>query len=153
MENFHGPRIAIGQLPSTSKWKNVSLKNSTRAILNENGGNTTTGGTLPSNFSYAGYSARLLTVQEINKACGITAGHFIVGQLDTCNYLMENTAYSYSGTIQDIGYWLENARSDDSLNACLVEGDNRDVSSQEVDFGASYGVRPAIEVLRSNILY
>ena len=33
-ENFHGPRTAIEELPSTSEWRNVSLKNSTRAILN-----------------------------------------------------------------------------------------------------------------------
>ena len=40
-ENWHGPRTAIEELPSTSEWRNVSLKNSVRAILNENGGNTT----------------------------------------------------------------------------------------------------------------
>ena len=67
-ENFHGPRTAIEELPSTSEWRNVSLKNSVKAILNENGGNTTKGETLPSNFSYSGKAARLLTIQEVRKA-------------------------------------------------------------------------------------
>ena len=62
-ENFHGPRTAIAQLPTTKQWGNVSLKNTSRAILNENGGNTTSGGTLPSDFNYLGYAARLLTIQ------------------------------------------------------------------------------------------
>ena len=150
-ENFHGPRTAITQLPSTSEWKNVSLKNSTRATLNENGGNTTSGVTLPSNFSYAGYSARLLTVQEINKACGITAGHYITGELDTCNYLIENTKYSSSSLTY--GYWLENARSDNSTVAWIVRGYGRYVSSYTVSFADVSGVRPAIEVSKTNIEY
>ena len=151
-ENWHGPRTAIEELPSTSEWRNVSLKNSTRAILNENGGNTTTGETLSSNFSYAGYSARLLTVQEINKACGITAGNWIIGELDTCNYLMENTKYS-NDSIRNYGYWLENAHSDDSTLAWNVGGHRRSVRSDAANDAGDYGVRPAIEVLKSNIEY
>ena len=46
----------------------MSLKNTTRAILNENESNTTKGGVLPSNYSYEGYAARLLTLQEIRQA-------------------------------------------------------------------------------------
>ena len=151
-ENFHGPRTAIEQLPSTSGWRNVSLKNSTRAILNENGGNTTKGETLPDSFSYAGYSARLLTAQEINKACGIKAGRWTLGELDTCNYLMEKTKYS-NASIGNYGYWLENARSDDSTLAWLVSGSSRDVGYDTAYDAGDYGVRPAIEVLKSNIEY
>ena len=150
-ENWYGPRTAIKQLPSTSEWRNVSLKNSTRAILNENGGNTTTGGTLPSNFSYAGYSARLLTAQEINKACGITVGTGKTGELDKCNYLIENTKYSSSSL--SYGYWLENTRSDSSTRAWSVSGDPRYVHSYTANDDYEFGVRPAIEVLKSNIEY
>ena len=151
-ENWHGPRTAIEQLPSTSEWKNVSLKNSTRAILNENGGNTTKGETLPDSFSYAEKAARLLTAQEINKACGIKVGKWITGELDTCNYLMENTKYS-NASIGNYGYWLENARSDHSDIAWLVSGFDRIVGSNTVNTAGDCGVRPAIEVLKSNIEY
>ena len=151
-ENWHGPRTAIKQLPTTSQWSNVSLKNSVRAILNENGGNTTKGETLPSNFSYAGYSARLLTVQEINKACGIKVGNYTPGELDNCNYLMENTKYS-NASIGNYGYWLENAHSDNSTHAWFVNGYYRDVNHLTADNVGDFGVRPAIEVLKSNIEY
>ena len=151
-ENWHGPRTAIEELPSTSEWRNVSLKNSVRAILNENGGNTTKGETLPSNFSYVGYSARLLTTQEINKACNITVGTATPGELDSCNYLMENTKYS-NASIRNYGYWLENARSGNSVEAWHVGGYSRDVGSHAVSNAVGYGVRPAIEVLKSNIEY
>ena len=151
-ENFHGPRTAIEELPSTSEWRNVSLKNSVRAILNENGGNTTNGETLPSNFSYAGYSARLLTVQEINKACGIKVGNYTTGELDNCNYLMENTKYS-NASIRNYGYWLESARSAYSTIAWNVNGRTRFVNNYTVNTAGDYGVRPAIEVLKSNIEY
>ena len=151
-ENWHGPRTAIEELPSTSEWRNVSLKNSTRAILNENDGNTTQGGTLPSNFSYAGYSARLLTVQEINKACGIKAGHWITGELDTCNYLMENTKYSNADNTA-WAWWFENPRFGNSDIAWLVSGGTRRVNPDDVSLVGDVGVRPAIEVSKSNIEY
>ena len=149
-ENWHGPRTTIEQLPTTSQWSNVSLKNNVRAILNENGGNTTTGGTLPSNFSYAEKAARLLTTQEINKTCGITVGTGV--RLDTCNYLMENTKYSNS-SIGNYGYWLENSPSGYSEFAWVVRGDERFAGFVTVSDPGLYGVRPVIEVPKSNISY
>ena len=151
-ENFHGPRTAIEQLPTTSQWSNVSLKNNVRAILNENGGNTTTGETLPSNFSYEDKAARLLTVQEINQACDITSGTQIVGELDKCNYLMENTKYS-NDSIRNNGYWLENPCSGNSYYDWYARGYHRDVNNHTVSDTGVLGVRPAIEVLKSNIEY
>ena len=151
-ENWHGPRTAIEELPSTSEWRNVSLTSSIRTITTEAGTNSTTGIALPSNFSYAGYSARLLTVQEINNACGIKAGRWITGELDTCNYLMENTNYS-NASIRNYGYWLENAHSVDSALALSVDGQLRDVDNDTALYAGDNGVRPAIEVLKSNIEY
>ena len=152
-ENFHGPRAAIEQLPTTSQWKNVSLTNSTRAILNENGGNTTKGGTLPSNFSYAGYAARLLTIGEVRKA---TENNNIpdskVGELDNFTYLLENTKFA-SNSNSAWGWWLENARSDSSVSVWDVNGISRYVNSNTVSIAGGSGVRPAIEVLKSNIEY
>ena len=149
-ENWHGPRTAIKQLPTTSQWSNVSLKNSVRAILNENSGNTTTGGrTLLSNFSFEGYSARLLTVQEINSASQTGSG--TRGELDNCNYLMENTKYTTS--YLSYGYWLESACSDSSMFAAIMYSDARNVSNFSVSHANAYGVRPVIEVPKSNIEY
>ena len=151
-ENFHGPRTAIEELPSTSEWRNVSLTSSVRSIIAQNGTNKTEGGTLPSNFSYAGYSARLLTVQEINNACNISVGSFTAGELNTCYYLMENTKYSNS-SIGNYGYWLENPYSAASIDAWYVNGYNRSVRSYTVSDAEDFGVRPVIEVPKSNIEY
>ena len=151
-ENFHGPRTAIEQLPSTSEWRNVSLKNSTRAILNENGGNTTKGEKLPSNFSYSGKAARLLTIQEVREATGIKVPSWNVGELDKCNYLMENTKYS-NASIGNYGYWLENPHSVFSGDAWATLVNKRFVSNPSVSNFVERGARPAIEVLKSNIKY
>ncbi len=56
-ENFHGPRTAIEELPSTSEWENVSLTSNVRSIIAQDGANSTTGGTLPVSFSYSGKAA------------------------------------------------------------------------------------------------
>ena len=149
-ENWHGPRTAITQLPTSSQWNNVSLKNTARAILNENAGNTTTGGTLPSNYSYAGYAARFLTFQEVKKGTGINIPTWKVGELDNFTYLLENTEFSSNGNAA-WACWLENARSGYSTNAWAVSGDYRLVTSNTVS--SSYGVRPAIEVSKTNIEY
>ena len=151
-ENWHGPVTAIEGLPSTSEWRNVSLTSSVRNIVTENGTNQTNGGSLPGNFSYSGKAARLLTAQEINKTCGITVGIDTIGELDTCNYLMENTKYS-NASIGNYGYWLENPRSGSSDIACDVSGRSRDVNNNTVSDTRVRGVRPAIEVPKSNIEY
>ena len=150
-ENFHGPRTAIEQLPSTNEWRNVSLTSSVRNIVTENGTKTTTGGTLPDSFSYAGKAARLLTVQEVRKATGINGIPTLkTGELDNFNYLMENTKYSSSSLTY--GYWLENPLSGDFADAWYVHGEYRNVRRSPAS-SAGHGVRPAIEVLKSNISY
>ena len=150
-ENFHGPRTAIAQLPTSLQWNNVSLKNSTRAILNQNGGNTTTGGTLPSNYSYVGYSARLLTIQEIRKGTGINnIPTWKTGELDNFTYLLENTRFS-NINILAMSCWLENAWSNNSSNIMYLFGQQFNVHFNTAS--NSNGVRPAIEVLKTNIEY
>ena len=151
-QNWHGPRTAIEELPSTSEWRNVNLTSNIRNIVTEKGTKTTRGGTLPDSFSYTGKSTRLLTAQEINKACGITVGSVNLGELDKCNYLMENTVYSNAsiGNSGD-GYWIENPNSGDSGYIWLVYASHRHVSYTGSHLG--FGVRPAIEVPKSNIEY
>ena len=152
-ENWHGPRTTIAQLPTTSQWNNVSLKNSTKSILNENGSNTTTGGTLPSNYSYVGYAARLLTIQEVRRGTGITSiPTWKIGELDNFTYLLENTKFS-SGKNASWAWWLENASSASSTDAGIVNVNNRFVSNYTVSHADALGVRPAIEVLKTNIEY
>ena len=150
-ENWHGPRTAIKELPTTSQWSNISLKNTTRSISNESGSNTTTGGTTPSNFSYAGYTTRLLTIEELRIATennGIPT--FQVGEIDNFTYLLENTSFSNEN---NFAWWLENVRSDNSRQAWSVNGYYRTVYGNTVEDISSTGVRPAIEVSKTNIEY
>ena len=151
-ENFHGPRTAIEELPSTSEWENVSLTSNVRSIIAQDGANSTTGGTLPVSFSYSGKAARLLTTQEINQACDITSGTQIVGELDKCNYLMENTKYSNVSNLVG-AWWLENPNSGNSDTAWLIHCFFRNVGHYTVSAAGDDGVRPAIEVPKSNIEY
>ena len=154
-ENFHGPRTAIAQLPTTSEWKNVSLSSNVRSIVTENGTKTTKGGPLPDSFSYAGKAARLLTIQEVRKATGISnIPTFKVGELDNFTYLLENTNFTSNNSNVTLAWWLENPRSGDSDHAWYVYGSRRNVSyDNPVSSAGGCGVRPAIEVLKSNIEY
>ena len=152
-ENWYGPRSLIAHLPTTNQWSNVSLKNITRTIFNETSENITTGGTLPSNFSYSGYAARFLTLQEIKKGTGITnISKWEVGELDKFTYLFENTKFSIDGN-SVWAWWLESARSDTSTYAWNVTGGGRIAGSDLVSRAGDIGVRPAIEVSKTNIEY
>ena len=154
-ENWHGPRTAIEQLPSTSEWKNVSLTSGVRTIATEAGTNSTTGGPLPDSFSYIGKAARLLTVEEIRKGTeinNIPTWKTKVGELDNFDYLFENTKYSNLSNKTWI-WWLENSRSDNLSSILSVNGYYRNVNSTSVSNDGDDGVRPAIEVLKSNIEY
>ena len=152
-KNNNGPVTAIKQLPTTSQWKNVSLTNTTRAITNQNGGNTTGAGNLPTVFSYSGYAARLLTAQEVSTGCGFTVGDYTAGILSKkCKCLMENTKYS-SKDLATHGGWLESPNASDSDDGWGVSAYNRSGALIPVYRAGDAGVRPAIEVLKSNISY
>ena len=152
-ENWHGPRTAIEQLPTTSQWSNVRLTNNVRPITTNTGGNTTAGGTLPSNFSYAGYAARLLTIQEVKKGTGLSNIPTLqVGELDNFTYLLENTKFANNSNVA-WAWWLENSLSDNSVNAWFTYGHGRYVNYNTVSDAVGYAVRPTIEVSKSNIEY
>ena len=139
----YGPNFAVLDLPTTSQWKNVALSNSIRDIKDVDGV------VKVENFSYQGYAARFITVDEIKEACeiaivlGDTRGQLV----SSCTYLLENTEYSSSNTVQE--YWTETVAS--GSNAFLVSGFVRGLIS--VPITTAYGVRPAIEVLKSNMSY
>ncbi len=151
-KNNNGPVTAIKQLPTTSQWSNVSLTNSTRAITNESGGNTTGAGDLPTAFSYEGYAARLLTYQEIYSGCydGTININSTKGLKSKCGYLVENTKYS-SNDLKTYGEWLESPYLSDSRFVWSVYGDGRCVGSDAASYTSIIGVRPAIEVAKSRI--
>ena len=152
-ENFHGPRTAIAQLPTTSQWSNISLKNTTRSILNESGSNTTNGGTLPNDFSYAGYAARFLTNEEVRRSTGNNnIPTFEEGELNNFIYLLENTRFS-DGNNAVWAWWLETSDSSSSSHALDVDGHYLQVYFNNVSDKNVNGVRPAIEISKTNIEY
>lgn len=150
----NGPGTAIKQLPTISQWSNVSLTNTTRDIIDNTGTVRKTG------FSYAGYAARLLTTQELEKACNITVGNKTEGELDSCIYLMENTNYANDDAYNTYGYWLETVDTpvviQDSTMfnykyAWTVNGYTRKIDTMDVEYYSIFGVRPVIEVKKNNI--
>ena len=158
-KNYYGPRTAMEQLPTVSQWKNIRLKNDLRTIVAQDGTSSTRGGDLPTHFSYQGKSARLITTNEINQACGITIEQlkFNEKELNNCNYLMENTTYSSNKSTNNQskseGYWLENPHASYAefswrLNVYYTNANFRSAADKSV-----IGVRPVIEVPKSNIEY
>ena len=157
-DNYHGPVAALSNLPSISDWDNVSLRFDKRKIVNDVGGDTVSSYTLPSEFSYEGKSARLLTYQEILNACGpnnYSASSSSIdfsdhGYLLNCPFLLDNTC---SGSAH--GYWLETP-SRTTNDALLVygcySGENYNYQLNQYSVDGSYdGIRPAIEVKKSQI--
>ena len=144
-----GPITAIKQLPTTSQWKNVSLINTTRDITTEKGTVQKAG------FSYKGYAARLLTYQEVYNGCydGTTSITSNKGLSTKCKYLMENTNYS-SNSLDS--WWLESRGTSGSIPvpiAVYVYSSPRYVFAEPVGTSNNKGVRPAIEVSKTNISY
>ncbi len=149
-KNNNGPVTVIEDLPTTSQWSNVKLKNDKRRILTMSGETSTEAGELPSNFSYSGKAARLITAQEINSGCNITLGNRVPGEIDTCNYLMEHT--TYEDDIPNRGTWIESPYSNSS-QTFHVNGYRRYVDVESASNTGYAGARPVIDVAKSNISY
>ena len=151
-ENWHGPVTGYVELPSTREWTKVTLLQDTRQLLNEKGEATTgKGSNVLGTFTYTDKAARLLTAQEINQACGITVGSYKSGEVDTCEYLLENTKYSTSSL--SYGWWTEFAHFSSSGSAFGVSGRYRRVGYADVSESSGDGFRPAIDVAKTDILY
>ena len=154
IENWHGPRTGYQVLPSKSTWKHPALiKPGTREIVAHNGKNYTEhGGTIES-FSYNDKVARLLSAEDILKACGVTIGRYQNNELGNCIWLLENIG-QFDGDAGDssFGYWLENPNGLVGYAVCNLDG-----SAISVGLGASggsnnfTGIRPVITVKTSNI--
>lgn len=150
-KNINGPISAIANLPKNSTWTNVSLKQTKRKVIGQTKAESTLGGKIVDIFDYSGYAARLLTAQEINKACGTYVGSYQVGQLDNCNFLLENTKFSTPSLM--LGYWIETPTDNTSDKAWHVYSYLRNVYSDTTNNTYWGGVRPAIEVAKENIVY
>lgn len=122
--------------------------------MNENDENTTSGSTLPSDFSYSGYAARLLTIQEVRKAAkNDNIPTKKKGEFDNCIYLLENTKFSNDKN-GSYSYWLETYYSSNGNYAYDVNGRDLYVyDSDQVYYSSNNGVRPAIEVSKTDIDY
>ena len=146
--NNNGPVYVLEKsaLPSTTEWSNISLFNTTRTITNENGETTTAAGTLPTNFSYSGYAARLLTYQELVSACGST--NFAT----TCLFLAENTYYMTGTTKMGSTdqMLLETPLSSSSSNVWTLSTVDEGISLANNKSG---GIRPVIEIPKGGIEY
>ena len=151
-ENWHGPVKGKTNLPTTTQWSNVSLSNVSRAILTQTGTTSTTGGTLPTAFSYEGYAARLLIYQEVSTACAGENNPRSTGEFDDCNYLFENTQYSNSA-LGTLGFWLETPLAGHIAHVWYVYGDQRHVSYNSAHVTGGRAIRPVIEVLKTDIDY
>lgn len=150
--NTLGPQNAVQSLPSSTLWKNVYLKNTTRNILNNKNE------IVFSNFKYNSYAARLLTTQELggcvkNLENRIVSGrqddNRISGELDQCLFLLENTNYANKNKIDN--YWLETPESHEN-RVFTISGSYRMVNVTVVS-DKDIGVRPVIEVAKSDIDY
>ena len=145
-ENWHGPRDAYKKLPGRNEWKNPFLiEPGTRQMYAQNNQTYTAGGDLEQ-FTYTEKVARLVSIQDINIACGITAGNYNTGELDRCNYFLENTDNYEFETANLSGFWLENPTFISPGSVWHSHGNKRNVASDIAKAKSRYGVRPVITI-------
>ena len=159
----NGPEFGYKNLPDTTNWVNVRLKNNQRTITNEYGENKTNNNTdtIVSPFTYTGKAARYLALEDIKmiyekKGWDKTFVNYSYtttkGLLKDYSFFFENTSFDKSGLIG--GYWLEDIKRD---------GDHRNIdiyalhvsvgNNRTYDRNAGRGVRPVIEVPKDSIKY
>ena len=157
-QNFNGPVTGVTQLPTTTKWKNMKLKSTTRQILGEEKNNrdikVVSGHTLP-DYSYVGRAARLLAIKEVLNGCGLEkAGTMEIGELNKCYFLFENTQFAASSR-PSTGWWTESPRPVNGNDIGVIRAVYRNInyyrSSNTSPSGNRFGIRPAIDVKKSDM--
>ena len=128
-----GPKTAIGELPNTTQWPNVSLYSEPRTITDD------TGNTVYSNYLYKEKAARFATLDEIKAATRVNLNE-TQNELENFTFLLENTASYGDGCSSN--YWLETTNS--NSGAEIING-AMDAKSLGHATGDS-GVRPVIEI-------
>ncbi len=145
----NGPITAKNNMPTTSQWSNVSLKNTSRNILVVNSDGTISS-IKKTGFDYSGKAARLLTYQEVYAGCydGSISLKSDNSLSKKCKYLLYNTRYT---GVNKNGPWLESLVN--NSNAWAVTPSSLSLSEYSGITGTSYGARPVIEVPKSQIEY
>ena len=165
----NGPVTAVVQLPKTSQWTNVSLKNTSRQLILDD--SRYDSGNLPV-FDYTGYAARFPQFGELEKACGKTNSQLTqlngIRTYMNCEYLFENTLYTKYQTEPDgswnpdayyakivRGHYVENiAGPSSSANSVrILNSSDLGTGTNTNPAGLYYGVRPVIEVPMSKMDY
>ena len=119
-----GPVTARDNLPTTSQWPNVSLETEKLDITD------LSNNTVIADFSYSGFAARLLTANELQSACGFTAGSNTVGEVSNkCRFMLENTAYLGSSGTYKSSVWLNDFYSSSSKSVAVLIGPGGQVSN------------------------
>ena len=147
--NRNGPTKAATYLPTSSTWKNEKIVSpGTKTIKNDKSENVV-------NFNYSAYVARLPEYQDISGVCNATYNNY--GGLKNCSFLVEETIFVDASSYPTKGFWLGTMAKNNSTVAygahaggMIIEaGGNYGV----VNSSANYGVKPVIEVKKSDMNY
>ncbi len=153
-ENWHGPRTGYQVLPDKRTWKHPALtKPGTRQIVAHNGNSSTyLGGTIES-FSYNDKIARLLSAEDIFKACGVSIGRYQTNELENCIWLFENIGqFDRTEGNKCFGYWLENPNAYNPGSVANLDGSDISVGLGARGLSDNFtGIRPVIIVKTSNL--
>ena len=162
-----GPITAIQNLPTINDWKNISLINTTRNILTENGDTIISDVNYNSllNFDYSiekdgqnvKLAARLLTLYEVAAGCDFDVSDAInnpggfTGDINNCLYLVENSKFIDYYNYGAGGLWFESVFSNSNSVSWTLSIYN---SPPAVSVnGSDRTVRPVIEVSKEDIQY
>ena len=144
-----GPTSSMQYLPKEDLWNRIKI-NQTRTIL------TQIPNVAKSDFIYEGYSARLLTFQEIEAACGKqNLTNWPANELKNCEYLLENTNFVNSTYVS---YGIETLIDSRRYIGFVVDGINIRLfyanNSNKVDSSSKpIGVRPVIDILKTDMVF
>ncbi len=138
--SYSGPITAVGALPTTTKWSNISLVQKTSQIYNDSGGTTVVDSshkthTLPK-YTYT-TAARLLTLTEYNKITNTDIFWENFGNMDP-NCVWLNTPLSYGGG---------------SLVRAVYNPAYTSIATLPYSVSTLCAVKPVIEVSKGLIVY
>lgn len=138
--SYSGPITAVGALPTTTKWSNISLVQKTSQIYNHSGGTTVVDSsnkthTLPK-YTYT-TAARLLTLTEYNKITNTDIFWENFGNMDP-NCVWLNTPLAPGGGSQVMAVYNPSYTS---------------IATMPYSVSTSCAVKPVIEVSKGLIVY
>ena len=138
--SYSGPITAVGALPTTTKWSNISLVQKTSQIYNHSGGTTVVDSsnkthTLPK-YTYT-TAARLLTLTEYNKIPNTDIFWENFGNMDP-NCVWLNTPLASGGGSQVMAVYNPSYTS---------------IATMPYSVSTSCAVKPVIEVSKGLIVY